>query len=77
MAGSNSTARLQNSHDIKCFYGQLAFSLRSPEKINYYTNKGSQFFSSEWKDTITFLGMPHIHSTAYHPQSNGLAERTI
>ena len=41
------------------------------------TDKGSQFLSSEWKDAITFLGMQHIHTTAYHPQSNGLAERTI
>ena len=26
---------------------------------------------------MMFSGLHHIHTTAYHPQSNGLAERTI
>ena len=41
------------------------------------TDRGSQFLSKEWKNAMTFLGIHHIHTTAYHPQSNGLAERTI
>ena len=47
----------------------------APKKLT--TDKGSQFLSSERKDAMTFLGVQHIHTTAYHPQSNGLAERTI
>ena len=46
-----------------------------PKKLT--TDKSSQFLSSEWKDTMTFLGIQHIHTTAYHSQSNGLAERRI
>ena len=41
------------------------------------TDRGSQFFSKDWKDAMPFLGICRIHTTAYHPQSNGLAERTI
>ena len=48
---------------------------RVPETIT--SNRGSQFLSQEWKDLLKFLGIRHIHTTAYHPQSNGLAERTI
>ena len=46
-----------------------------PETIT--SDRGSQFLSQEWKDLLKFLGIRHIHTTAYHPQSNGLAERTI
>ena len=46
-----------------------------PETIT--SDRGSQFLSQEWKDLLKFLGIRHIHTSAYHPQSNGLAERTI
>ena len=41
------------------------------------TDKGLQFLLSKWKDAMTFLCIQHIHTTAYHPQPNGLAECTI
>ena len=46
-----------------------------PEQMT--TDRGSQFLSKDWKDAMTFLGIRLIHTTAFHPQSNGLAERTI
>ena len=46
-----------------------------PEQIA--TDRGSQFLPRDWKDAMTFLGIRHIHTTAYHSQSNGLAGRTI
>ena len=46
-----------------------------PETIT--SDRGSQFLSQEWKDLLKFLGIRHIHTTAYHPQSNGLAWRTL
>ena len=48
---------------------------RVPETIT--TDRDSQYPSKEWKDFIIFLGDRHIHTIAYHPQSNGLAEQTI
>ena len=45
-----------------------------PETIS--SDRGSQFLSQEWKALLKFLAIRHIHTTAYHPQSNGLAERT-
>ena len=41
------------------------------------TGRGSQFLSRDWKDAMTFLGIRHIHTTAYYPQSNGLAVQPI
>ena len=55
-------------HDWISLYG-------IPETIT--SDRGSQFLSQEWKDLLKFLGICHICTTAYHPQSNGLAERTI
>ena len=39
------------------------------------TDRGSQFTSSIWSDTARILGIKLHHTTAYHPQSNGLVER--
>ena len=41
------------------------------------TDRGSQFLSQEWKEVMKFLGINHVHTAAYHPQSNGLAEKSI
>ena len=52
------------------------FSLYSVTK-KLTKDKGLQFLSSEWKDAMTFLGIEHNHTTAYHPTTIGLAEHMI
>jgi len=39
------------------------------------TDRGTQFSSSSWACLCQKLGMQHVMTTAYHPQSNGLVER--
>jgi len=39
------------------------------------SDRGSQFTSSIWASTCQQLGVKHITTTAYHPQSNGMVER--
>ncbi|KAF2343927.1 Integrase catalytic core, partial [Trinorchestia longiramus] len=39
------------------------------------TDRGRVFESSLWKELQRFLGSQHVHTTAYHPQSNGIIER--
>ena len=44
-----------------------------PEYIT--SDNGSEFVNSTMKALVQYLGMKHLLSTAYHPQSNGLVER--
>ena len=39
------------------------------------TDRGTQFTSAIWACLCAKLGMKHITTTAYHPQSNGMVER--
>ena len=39
------------------------------------TDRGTQFTGSAWQDLCRSIGMEHVSTTAYHPQSNGLIER--
>ena len=39
------------------------------------TDQGSQFMSTAWSSYCREMGVEHIHTTAYHPQSNGMVER--
>ena len=45
----------------------------SPATIT--SDQGAQVTSSLWAETCRQLGMEHITTTAYHPQSNGMMER--
>ncbi len=40
------------------------------------TDRGTQFTSSTWAGLCTKMGIDHICTTAYHPQSNGMIERS-
>ena len=42
---------------------------------NIFTDRGAQFTSSTFKETTKFLGSNLKHTTAYHPQCNGMVER--
>ena len=39
------------------------------------SDRGAQFTSHMWETLHRILGSKHIHTCAYHPQSNGLIER--
>ncbi len=39
------------------------------------TDRGAQFTSTLWTSACTSLGIKHVLTTAYHPQSNGMIER--
>nr|XP_029718020.1 igE-binding protein-like [Aedes albopictus] len=39
------------------------------------TDKGRQFESSLFSELVRLLGISHLRTTAYHPQSNGMIER--
>jgi transposase InsO family protein len=39
------------------------------------TDRGVQFTAAAWSQALSRLGIRHIRTTAYHPQSNGLVER--
>jgi hypothetical protein len=38
-------------------------------------DRGAQFTSTLWTAACTSLGIKHVLTTAYHPQSNGMVER--
>jgi len=40
------------------------------------SDQGRQFTSAVWASMCRLLGEQHITTTAYHPQSNGMVERT-
>jgi len=40
------------------------------------TDRGAQFTSAAWAAWCTGLGVDHIKTTSYHPQSNGMVERS-
>jgi hypothetical protein len=39
------------------------------------SDRGAQFTSEVWSSLCTRLGIQHLSTSAYHPQSNGLVER--
>jgi len=40
------------------------------------SDQGRQFISSVWAGLTKLLGIKHVQTTTYHPQSNGMVERT-
>ena len=51
----------------------LDFTLGTP--LDMSSDRGSQFTSTLWNEIAHQLGVKLYHTTAYHPQSNGLVER--
>src|SRR5690606_9182381 len=45
------------------------------EKPKLISDNGPQFISKDFKDSIRAAGMTHVHTSPYHPQSNGKQER--
>ena len=39
------------------------------------SDRGPQFTSALWAELCRLLGIDHVQTTAFHPQSNGLLER--
>jgi transposase InsO family protein len=39
------------------------------------TDSETQYTSAVWASTCTRLGIEHVLTTAFHPQSNGMVER--
>ena len=57
----------------KIFFTQYISRFGVPLTIT--TDQGSQFESKLFNELIKFLGSHRIHTTPYHPQSNGMVER--
>ncbi len=45
-----------------------------PDRIR--SDNGTQYAATVIAELNTFLGMDHVFSIAYHPQSNGIVERS-
>ena len=39
------------------------------------SDRGAQFTSAVWSEVCSVLGISHIQTTSFHPQSNGMIER--
>ena len=57
----------------KTFYQHWVSRYGAPVEIT--TDQGKQFESNLFTELTQFLGCKHIHTTAYHPQANGIIER--
>lgn len=58
-------------HEPLFFYGIARFGV----PIDMSSDRGLQFTSQFWTSMAKLLGIQLHHTTAYHPQSNGLVER--
>lgn len=59
----------------KTLFNQYICRFGVPHTIT--TDQGTQFESKLFKELATFLGCHKIHTSTYHPQSNGMVERFL
>ena len=57
----------------RCFKSNWVAIFGLPEKV--VTDNGKEFVSTEFEDTCSSMGITHVKTTSYHPQSNGFIER--
>jgi len=57
----------------KALYNGWIVRFGTPLRIT--TDQGTQFESRLFKELNILLGATHLHTTAYHPQANGMIER--
>jgi hypothetical protein len=58
---------------LDAFYATWVARYGVPAAVT--TDRGSQFTSGLWSSALKKLGVRHLLTAAYHPQSNGLVER--
>jgi len=65
---------LTGEETVKGFIEHYVYLFGAPK--NVLTDQGSNFLSSAMREVERLLGIEHIKTTAYHPQSNGGLEKT-
>jgi transposase InsO family protein len=63
---------MEASMCVDAFISSWVARFGVPETVT--TDRGTQFTSALWSSTCTSLGIKHVLTTAYHPQSNGMVE---
>lgn len=58
----------------KCFYNEIITRYRIPDRV--ITDQGTNFMSKMFNSICKLLKIKKIHTSSYHPQSNGSLERT-
>jgi len=59
-------------HVFRCLHCQLGGKFWKPATVTM--DRGEQFTSSVWTAACTSLGIKHVLTAAYHPQSNRMVE---
>ncbi len=64
---------MEASTCVDAFIANWVARFGVPETVA--TDRGAQFTSALWSSACTSLGIKHVLTTAYHPQSKGMVER--
>jgi transposase InsO family protein len=59
---------------VEAFLSSWVARFGVPETLT--SDRGTQFASASWTSFCSRLGTRHVMTTAYHPQANGLVERS-